>query len=139
VYNCNSTDCIFLISGGSFYFRVKFYVSDPSKLLEDFTRYHLYLQLKKDILSGKLLVSPSTVCLLASYTVQCKQIVTITKKNNCMTHFVYILIFEPNILAELGDYNPEEHKTGYLSGMILIPGQTEQLENQISELHKLHK
>lgn len=56
-----------------------------------------------------------------------------------MTHFVYILIFEPNILAELGDYNPEEHKTGYLSGMILIPGQTEQLENQISELHKLHK
>lgn len=61
-----------MILGGFFYFRVKFYVSDPSKLQEEFTRYHLYLQLRKDILHGKLLVSPSTACLLASYTVQCK-------------------------------------------------------------------
>lgn len=61
-----------IISGGSFYFCVKFYVSDPSKLQEEYTRYHLYLQLRKDILHGKLLVSPSTACLLASYTVQCK-------------------------------------------------------------------
>lgn len=60
-----------MISGGFFYFRVKFYVSDPSKLQEEYTRYHLYLQLRKDILNGKLLVSPSTACLLASYTVQC--------------------------------------------------------------------
>jgi len=60
-----------MISGGFFYFRVKFYVSDPSKLQEEYTRYHLYLQLRKDILHGKLLVSPSTACLLASYTVQC--------------------------------------------------------------------
>lgn len=61
----------FLILGGLFYFRVKFYVSDPSKLQEEYTRYHLYLQLRKDILQGKLIVSPSTACLLASYTVQC--------------------------------------------------------------------
>lgn len=60
-----------MVLGGFFYFRVKFYVSDPSKLQEEFTRYHLYLQLRKDILHGKLLVSPSTACLLASYTVQC--------------------------------------------------------------------
>jgi len=44
-----------------------------------------------------------------------------------------------NGLAELGDYNPEEHKFGYLSNMVLIPDQTEQLESQISQLHKLHK
>ncbi|XP_050438870.1 tyrosine-protein phosphatase non-receptor type 4 [Adelges cooleyi] len=97
--------------GGLFYFRVKFYVSDPSKLQEEYTRYHLYLQLRKDILLGKLLVSPSTACLLASYTVQ----------------------------SELGDYHPEEHKPGYISGMILVPGQTEQMEKKISDLHKLHK
>lgn len=57
--------------GGLFYFCVKFYVADPSKLQEEYTRYHLYLQLRKDILRGKLIVSPSTACLLASYTVQC--------------------------------------------------------------------
>ncbi|XP_050530528.1 tyrosine-protein phosphatase non-receptor type 4 [Daktulosphaira vitifoliae] len=97
--------------GGLFYFRVKFYVSDPSKLQEEYTRYHLYLQLRKDILQGKLLVPPSIACLLASYTVQ----------------------------SELGDYHPDEHKPGYISGMILVPGQTEQMEKKISELHKLHK
>lgn len=62
-----------MISGGSFYFRVKFYVSDPSKLQEEYTRYHLYLQLRKDILYGRLIVSPSTACLLASYAVQCNK------------------------------------------------------------------
>ncbi|KAF6209442.1 hypothetical protein GE061_015189 [Apolygus lucorum] len=96
---------------GYFYLRVKFYVSDPSKLQEEYTRYHFYLQIRKDILSGKLLVPPSTACLLASYTVQ----------------------------SELGDYHPDEHGPKYLVGMALMPGQTEEIEKKISELHKLHK
>lgn len=41
--------------------------------------------------------------------------------------------------AELGDYHPEEHGPGYLSQLQLIPGQTEEMEKKISELHKLHK
>lgn len=32
-----------------------------------------------------------------------------------------------------------EHSVGYLSTMALIPGQTEELERKICELHKLHK
>ncbi|KAL1137787.1 hypothetical protein AAG570_009483, partial [Ranatra chinensis] len=96
---------------GVFYLRVKFYVSDPSKLQEEYTRYHFYLQIRKDILTGKLLVPPSTACLLASYTVQ----------------------------SELGDYHPDEHGPKYLSGMVLMPGQTEDMERKITELHKLHK
>lgn len=60
-----------MILGGFFYFRVKFYVSDPSKLQEEYTRYHLYLQVRKNILNGKIFLSPSTACLLASYTIQC--------------------------------------------------------------------
>ncbi|KFM70583.1 Tyrosine-protein phosphatase non-receptor type 4, partial [Stegodyphus mimosarum] len=32
------------------------YVCDPSKLHEEYTRYHFFLQLKKDILDGKLIV-----------------------------------------------------------------------------------
>ncbi|XKL66206.1 hypothetical protein PGB90_009626 [Kerria lacca] len=97
--------------GGNFYFRVKFYVCDPSKLQEEYTRYNFYLQIRKDILQGKLLISPNTACLLASYTVQ----------------------------SELGDFQPDELKPNYLSGMLLIPGQTEEMERKIAELHKLHK
>ncbi|CAG9865127.1 unnamed protein product [Phyllotreta striolata] len=93
------------------YFRVKFYVSDPSKLQEEYTRYQFYLQLRRDILEGKLHLPPSTAILLASYTVQ----------------------------SELGDYQPEEHEVNYLSDMCLIPNQTEDLERKITELHKLHK
>lgn len=47
----------------------------------------------------------------------------------CSTFFV----------AELGDYHPEEHGPGYLSRLQLVPGQTEEMERKISELHKLHK
>lgn len=54
------------------YFRVKFYVSDPSKLQEEYTRYQFYLQLRRDILEERLQLAPSTAILLASYTVQCK-------------------------------------------------------------------
>lgn len=93
----------------------------------------MYLQLRKDILHGKLVVSSNTACLLASYITQCnfllkKIIVTVQK-----------IKYKFNVLAELGDYNNEEHKTNYLTDLILIPGQTKELENQISELHKLHK
>ncbi|KMQ96644.1 tyrosine-protein phosphatase non-receptor type 4 [Lasius niger] len=97
--------------GGHFFFAVKFYVSDPSKLQEEYTRYQFYLQIRRDILQGKLQLPTSTACLIASYTVQ----------------------------SELGDYHPEEHGPGYLSQLQLIPGQTEEMEKKISELHKLHK
>ncbi|XP_054285925.1 tyrosine-protein phosphatase non-receptor type 4 [Macrosteles quadrilineatus] len=100
-----------LRGNGNLYFCVKFYVSDPSKLQEEYTRYHFYLQIRKDIMTGRLLLPPSTACLLASYTVQ----------------------------SELGDYNPEEHGPRYLSGLQLVPNQTDEMEKKIAELHKLHK
>ncbi|XP_074105988.1 protein tyrosine phosphatase Meg isoform X2 [Cotesia typhae] len=99
------------IRSGQFFFKVKFYVSDPSKLQEEYTRYQFYLQIRRDILHGKLQLPTSTACLIASYTVQ----------------------------SELGDYHPEEHGPGYLSRLQLIPGQTEEMEKKICELHKLHK
>ncbi|XP_066588095.1 tyrosine-protein phosphatase non-receptor type 4 isoform X2 [Prorops nasuta] len=99
------------IRSDNFIFRVKFYVSDPSKLQEEYTRYQFYLQVKRDILQGKLQLSLNTACLIASYTVQ----------------------------SELGDYHPEEHGPGYLSRLQLMPGQTEEMEKKIMELHKLHK
>uniref|UniRef100_A0A8W8MQT9 FERM domain-containing protein n=1 Tax=Magallana gigas TaxID=29159 RepID=A0A8W8MQT9_MAGGI len=94
-----------------FYFRVKFYVSDPSKLEEEYTRYHFFLQVKRDILEGRLVTPPSTAALLASFAIQ----------------------------SELGDYNPDEHKGNYISDYRFIPHQTEDFEKQVSELHKQHR
>ncbi|XP_073491097.1 tyrosine-protein phosphatase non-receptor type 4-like [Aquarana catesbeiana] len=53
-------------------FRVKFFVSDSSKLQEEYTRYLYFLQIKQDILTGRLPCPYSTATLLASYAVQCK-------------------------------------------------------------------
>ncbi|XP_058055013.1 tyrosine-protein phosphatase non-receptor type 4 [Anopheles bellator] len=92
-------------------FRVKFYVTDPSRLQEEYTRYQFYLQIRRDVYQGRLIVGLNTACLLSSYTVQ----------------------------AELGDYNPLEHTPGYLSELQLLPEQTEEAEHRICELHKLHR
>ncbi|XP_059613922.1 tyrosine-protein phosphatase non-receptor type 4 isoform X1 [Phlebotomus argentipes] len=95
----------------SLYFKVKFFVTDPSRLQEEYTRYQFYLQIKRDILRGKLQCSLNTACLLASYTVQ----------------------------AELGDYNPVEHAPGYLSALQLLADQSEETEKRVCEMHKLHR
>ncbi|XP_076597267.1 band 4.1-like protein 1 isoform X7 [Chaetodon auriga] len=90
-----------------FGFSVKFYPPDPSVLIEDITRYYLCLQLRDDILSGRLPCSFVTHALLGSYTVQ----------------------------AEIGDYEPEEHGPDYVSDFRFAPNQTRELEERVMELH----
>ncbi|KAK2090710.1 hypothetical protein P7K49_031967 [Saguinus oedipus] len=53
-----------------FPFNEKFYPPDPAQLSEDITRYYLCLQLRDDIVSGRLPCSFVTLALLGSYTVQ---------------------------------------------------------------------
>ncbi|VBB31097.1 unnamed protein product [Acanthocheilonema viteae] len=93
------------------HFRLKFYVSDPSKLVEEYTRYHVFLQLKKDLLEGRLICPESTAAMLASYAAQ----------------------------SEFGDYSKEEHGTTYLNEFKFIPEQNTTLIKNVTELHKLHK
>uniref|UniRef100_A0A1A8FSU1 Erythrocyte membrane protein band 4.1-like 1 n=2 Tax=Nothobranchius korthausae TaxID=1143690 RepID=A0A1A8FSU1_9TELE len=90
-----------------FGFAVKFYPPDPSVLIEDITRYYLCLQLRDDILSGRLPCSFVTHALLGSYAVQ----------------------------AELGDFDPEEHGPDYVSEFHFAPNQTRELEERVMELH----
>ncbi|XP_038622011.1 band 4.1-like protein 2 isoform X8 [Tachyglossus aculeatus] len=94
-----------------FTFNVKFYPPDPSQLTEDITRYFLCLQLRQDIASGRLPCSFVTHALLGSYTLQ----------------------------AELGDYDPEEHSSDYISEFQFAPGQTKEMEEKVVELHKTHR
>ncbi|RWS31225.1 FERM domain-containing protein-like protein [Leptotrombidium deliense] len=48
-------------------FRVKFYPADPSLLKEEVTRYFLYLQLRRDLLHGRLYCSSSDAAILMAY------------------------------------------------------------------------
>uniref|UniRef100_A0A3P9LSB4 Erythrocyte membrane protein band 4.1-like 3b n=1 Tax=Oryzias latipes TaxID=8090 RepID=A0A3P9LSB4_ORYLA len=95
----------------NFAFNVKFYPPDPSQLSEDITRYYLCLQLRDDVVSGRLPCSFATHTVLGSYTVQ----------------------------SELGDYDPEEMASDYVSELRLAPNQTKELEEKVMELHKNYK
>ncbi|XP_076992030.1 band 4.1-like protein 3 isoform X9 [Tamandua tetradactyla] len=94
-----------------FSFNVKFYPPDPSQLSEDITRYYLCLQLRDDIVSGRLPCSFVTLALLGSYTVQ----------------------------SELGDYDPDECGNDYVSEFRFAPNHTKELEDKVIELHKSHR
>nr|XP_013005742.1 band 4.1-like protein 1 isoform X14 [Cavia porcellus] len=98
-------------SSWNFAFTVKFYPPDPAQLTEDITRYYLCLQLRADIITGRLPCSFVTHALLGSYAVQ----------------------------AELGDYDAEEHVGNYVSELRFAPNQTRELEERIMELHKTYR
>ncbi|XP_070841717.1 band 4.1-like protein 3a isoform X9 [Chaetodon trifascialis] len=95
----------------NFSFNVKFYPPDPAQLSEDITRYFLCLQLRQDIVSGRLPCSFATHTVLGSYTIQ----------------------------SELGDYDPEECGSDYVSELSFAPNQTKEMEEKIMELHKAYR
>ncbi|XP_024142835.1 tyrosine-protein phosphatase non-receptor type 4 [Oryzias melastigma] len=91
-------------------FRVKFFVTDPNKLQEEYTRYQYFLQIKQDVLTGRLPCPNNTAALLASYAVQ----------------------------SELGDYNEAEHSSGYLSDFCFIPTPPQDFHKEVSKHHQQH-
>ncbi|XP_022421213.2 band 4.1-like protein 5 isoform X3 [Delphinapterus leucas] len=88
--------------------RVKFYSSEPNNLREERTRYLFVLQLKQDILSGKLECPFDTAVQLAAY----------------------------NLQAELGDYDLAEHSPELVSEFRFVPVQTEEMELAVFEKWK---
>ncbi|XP_055013475.1 protein 4.1 isoform X1 [Boleophthalmus pectinirostris] len=95
----------------NFTFNVKFYPPDPAQLSEDITRYYLCLQLRKDILAGRLPCSFVTLALLGSYALQ----------------------------SELGEYDPEVHLPDYAKSLKIAQGQTPELEEKMMELHRTYR
>ncbi|XP_057600437.1 band 4.1-like protein 5 isoform X1 [Hippopotamus amphibius kiboko] len=91
--------------------RVKFYSSEPNNLREELTRYLFVLQLKQDILSGKLECPFDTAVQLAAY----------------------------NLQAELGDYDLAEHSPELVSEFRFVPVQTEEMELAIFEKWKEYR
>ncbi|KAM6971545.1 band 4.1-like protein 3 [Tautogolabrus adspersus] len=95
----------------NFSFNVKFYPPNPAQLTEDITRYFLCLQLRQDVVSGRLPCSFATHTVLGSYTIQ----------------------------SELGDYDPDECGSDYVSELCFAPNQTKEMEEKIMELHRTHR
>ncbi|KAM8789754.1 band 4.1-like protein 5 isoform 4-T4 [Rhynchonycteris naso] len=93
------------------HFRVKFYSSEPNNLREELTRYLFVLQLKQDILSGKLECPFDTAVQLAAY----------------------------NLQAELGDFDLAEHSPELVSEFRFMPIQTEEMELAIFEKWKEYR
>lgn len=89
---------------------MKFYVTEMGRLFEEYTRYHFYLQIRKDIFDGRLTGPESTIALLCSYVLQ----------------------------SELGDYSADEHIDDYASGLCLIPNQSEEFNKKVISLHRMH-
>ncbi|XP_051576291.1 protein 4.1b isoform X2 [Myxocyprinus asiaticus] len=98
-------------SVAEFFFNIKFYPPDPAVLAEDITRYLLCLQLRNDIMTGRLPCPSDMLALLGSYTVQ----------------------------SILRDYDPNLHKNNYVSKIVLAPNQSEELEERVMELHSTHR
>lgn len=74
--------------------RVMFYVHSGSSLISDeLARYHYFLQLKMDVIEGKIVCNPKQAVQLASYCMQ----------------------------AEFGNYDAEKHTPDYLKDFHLFP------------------
>ncbi|XP_062853274.1 FERM, ARHGEF and pleckstrin domain-containing protein 2 isoform X1 [Trichomycterus rosablanca] len=87
---------------------VKFFPPDPGQLQEEFTRYLFALQMKRDLMEGRLICSESTMALLASHMLQ----------------------------SEIGDYDDVADRE-FLKLSKLLPNQ-DHLQEKIMELHRRH-
>ncbi|XP_027052365.1 band 4.1-like protein 3 [Pocillopora verrucosa] len=96
-----------------FYFAVKFYPPNPTALVEDITRYLMVLQLREDLLKGRIQCSIPIHALLGSFVVQ----------------------------AEVGDYDHDEHGdgAGYLSEFKFCPKQPDEMLQKVHQFHAKHR
>jgi len=92
----------------TFHFRVKFYSSEPNLLQEELTRYQFFLQLKQDVMTGKIPCNFEVGVKLAAYALQ----------------------------SELGDYDDEVHNPYLISEFRFVPEQSEAFELAAIEAYK---
>ncbi|XP_067616890.1 band 4.1-like protein 5 isoform X2 [Eurosta solidaginis] len=92
----------------TFRMKVKFYSSEPNTLREELTRYLFFLQLKQDLLEGRLDCPDDKAAELCALALQ----------------------------SELGDYDEQVHTAATVSEFRFVPEQTEDLEIAILEEYK---
>ncbi|XP_063723188.1 band 4.1-like protein 4A isoform X2 [Symsagittifera roscoffensis] len=94
------------------FFQVKFHVPNPDRLEYEATRYQFFLQAKRDILNGVLMIN--------NYEVLAK---------------LFALVLQ----SELGNYSPERDTENYSSQFNFIPLQSFEFEFRAQEIHKTLK
>ncbi|XP_030369461.1 band 4.1-like protein 5 isoform X2 [Scaptodrosophila lebanonensis] len=92
----------------TFRLKVKFYSSEPNTLREELTRYLFFLQLKTDLVEGRLDCPDDKSAELCALALQ----------------------------SELGDYDDQAHSAATVSEFRFVPEQTEELEIAILEEYK---
>ncbi|XP_017001284.2 band 4.1-like protein 5 isoform X2 [Drosophila takahashii] len=92
----------------TFRLKVKFYSSEPNTLREELTRYLFFLQLKQDLLEGRLDCPDDKSTELCALALQ----------------------------SELGDFDNQEHSAATVSEFRFVPEQTEDLEIAILDEYK---
>lgn len=95
----------------------------------------MFLQLKQDILSGRLLPPPQISVQLSALALQCECILYKFR----ILSFIFLVIFPKNknhLSAELGDYDPVIHTPAFVSEFRFVPVQSEDLEVEILECYK---
>lgn len=92
----------------TFRMRIKFYSSEPNCLREEITRYQFFLQLKLDLLSGRLECPYATSVELAAASLQ----------------------------SELGDFEELTHTPALISEFRFVQNQNEEFELDVMEAYK---
>ncbi|KAK6631725.1 hypothetical protein RUM43_013789 [Polyplax serrata] len=77
----------------SLYLRVMYYVNNVSLIQDETTRYHYFLQVKKDVIEGRVQCSVEEAILLATFAMQ----------------------------AEFGNHDHERHTAEYLKDFVVFP------------------
>uniref|UniRef100_A0A914YVZ8 FERM domain-containing protein n=1 Tax=Panagrolaimus superbus TaxID=310955 RepID=A0A914YVZ8_9BILA len=96
-------------SDARFYFIVKFYTPNPADLEEEYTRYLISLQIRRDLAQGEFVCNENTAALLVAYIVQ----------------------------ADCGDFSFDDYPDHtYLSPISFIPHQTVAFQIKVMEIHK---
>lgn len=90
-----------------FHFGVRFYVSDPTSIHDQIAKHQFFLQLQKDVSSGKLKVESRKAADLAAIATQ----------------------------ADLGDFKIDFHRHGYLSDVQFVPNQQKSFTDDVEKLH----
>ncbi|XP_055351441.1 band 4.1-like protein 3 isoform X2 [Paramacrobiotus metropolitanus] len=91
-------------------FRLKFYPPTPESLKDDLTKYHIFLQIHRDLVTNKL---PAT-----------------TEQ--------YVFLGALTVVSELGDFNPAVHHGNYASRTSIAPSdiQNAGMEHSVMALHQ---
>ena len=109
-------------------------ICDELVIEEEFTRYQVYMQVKKDISEGRLNAPLSTICLLTSFVVQS----TIGDFDPDTCGSGYLIPYYDLRRHSQDQNNSENSSLGQNSSSVeTLPD--EEMDRRISELHKLHK